>query len=126
VEKINFGVNTAIPLGLMINELLTNSLKHAFPCLYNGQVSLTDQVPVLSRDASIMGEYCRINLNLRISNGKYILTVGDNGVGLPRDLNFKETSTLGFQLINSLVEQLDGVISLDRSQGTKFIIEFKV
>jgi PAS domain S-box-containing protein len=125
VENVEFGVNTMIPLGLMINEFLTNSLKHAFPCIYNGQVSLTDEIPVLSKDAGIMGEYCRINLNLRISNGKYILTVGDNGVGLPRDLNFKETSTLGFQLVNSLVEQLDGVISLDRSQGTKFIIEFK-
>ena len=69
---------------------------------------------------------CSISLNLRLNEGKYILMVEDNGVGLPRDLNYQETSTLGFQLVNSLVEQLDGVIRLDRSQGTKFTIEFKV
>ncbi len=126
VENIMFGVNTAIPLGLLINEFLTNSLKHAFPCIYKGQVSLTDYPPVLSKNAGITGDYCTISLNLRLIEGKYILMVADNGVGLPRDLNFRETSTLGFQLVNSLVEQLDGVIRLDRSQGTKFIIEFKV
>ena len=57
VENIMFGVNTAIPLGLLINELLTNSLKHAFPCLYKGQVSLTDYPPVLSKNADITGDY---------------------------------------------------------------------
>ena len=125
VENIEFGVNTAIPLGLIINEFLTNSLKHAFPCLLKGQASLTDYIPPLSKDAGITGDYCQIKLNLSSSKGKYVLIVEDNGVGLPRDLNYRETSTLGFQLINSLVNQLDGVITLDRSQGTKFIIEFK-
>jgi PAS domain S-box-containing protein len=126
VENIMFGVNTAIPLGLMINELLTNSLKHAFPCLIKGQVSLTDYAPVLSENTGITGDYCSISLNLSFNEGKYVLIVEDNGIGLPRDLNYQETGTLGFQLINSLVKQLDGVIRLDRSSGTKFIIEFKV
>ncbi len=67
-----------------------------------------------------------LSLNLSSSKGKYVLIVEDNGIGLPRDLNYQETGTLGFQLINSLVKQLDGVIRLDRSSGTKFIIEFKV
>ena len=66
VENIMFGVNTAIPLGLLINEFLTNSLKHAFPCLYKGQVSLTDYPPVLSKDAGISGDTCSISLNLRL------------------------------------------------------------
>jgi two-component sensor histidine kinase len=110
----------------MINELLTNSLKHAFPCLIKGQVSLTDYAPVLSKNEGITGDYCSISLNLSFNEGKYVLIVEDNGIGLPRDLNYQETGTLGFQLINSLVKQLDGVIRLDRSSGTKFIIEFKV
>jgi PAS domain S-box-containing protein len=125
VENVKFGVNTAIPLGLMINEFLTNSLKHAFPCIYKGQVSLTNFPPVLSKDATIMGDYCQINLNLSTDDGKYILMVNDNGVGLPRDLDYRNTSTLGFQLINSLVNQLDGVITLDRSRGSEFRIEFQ-
>jgi PAS domain S-box-containing protein len=124
VENIKFGINTAIPLGLMINEFLTNILKHAFLGVHEGQVSLTSPVPVLSRDAISMGEYCSITLNLRGDEGKYILIIADNGIGLPKNLNYKETSTLGFQLINSLVKQLDGIITLDRSRGTEFIIEF--
>ena len=71
-----------------------------------------------------MGEYCSITLNLRGDEGKYILIIADNGIGLPKNLNYKETSTLGFQLINSLVKQLDGIITLDKRQGTEFIIEF--
>ncbi len=124
VENVKFGVNKAIPLGLLINELLTNSLKHAFPCIYEGQVSLTDYVPVLSKDASIMSEYCQINLDLRFVKGKYVLVVSDNGIGLPRDLDYRHTKSLGFQLVNGLVKQVDGVIALDRSRGTKFRIEF--
>jgi two-component sensor histidine kinase len=72
-----------------------------------------------------MGDYCQINLNLSTDDGKYILMVNDNGVGLPRDLDYRNTSTLGFQLINSLVNQLDGVITLDRSRGSEFRIEFQ-
>jgi two-component sensor histidine kinase len=125
VENVKFGVNTAIPLGLMINEFLTNSLKHAFPCIYKGQVSLTNFPPVLSKNATIMGDYCQINLNLSTEDGKYILVISDNGVGLPRDLDYRNTSTLGFQLINSLVNQLDGIITLDRTRGTEFRIEFQ-
>ena len=67
---------------------------------------------MLSKNADISGDTCSISLNLRLDEGKYILIVADNGVGLPRDLNYRETSTLGFQLVNSLVEQLDGVITV--------------
>ena len=80
----------------------------------------------MSENTGITGDYCSISLNLSFSKGKYVLIVEDNGIGLPRDFNYQETGTLGFQLINSLVKQLDGVIRLDRSSGTKFIIEFKV
>lgn len=118
-ENIKFDIDKAIPLGLLINELLTNSLKHAFPCISGVQVSLTELYPKYRQDFN-----CLISLKLESKNGKYILVVGDNGVGMPLDYDYKNSGTLGFQLINSLVNQLDGSIKLDRSLGTKFTIKF--
>ncbi len=119
VQNIKFDIDTAIPLGLLINELLTNSLKHAFPCISDGQVSLTELYPKYRQDVN-----CLISLKLDSKNGEYILVVGDNGVGIPHNYDYKNSGTLGFRLINSLVNQLDGSIKLDRSRGTKFTIKF--
>ncbi len=119
VENIKFDIDTAIPLGLLINELLTNSLKHAFPCIHDGQVSLNELYPEYMQDVN-----CLISLKLESRNGEYILIVDDNGVGIPKDYDYKNSGTLGFQLINSLVIQLDGSINLDRSRGTEFTIKF--
>ncbi len=122
VEDIKFSINTAIPLGLLINELLTNSLKHAFPCLTNGQISLTKYSnPQETLPSS--GD-CSISLNLSSRNGEYTLIITDNGVGMPEDFDYKNIGSLGFQLINNLVKQLNGSIELDRNRGTKFKIEF--
>jgi len=103
IKNIQFGVDTAIPCALIINELVSNSLKYAFPDGRTGEATIA----------------------LHRINGTYELTVADNGVGLPSDLDVQETDTLGLKLVTALVNQLDGTIMLDRTKGTSFIITFK-
>lgn len=103
VEDIHLNIDTAVPCGLIINELVTNSIKHGFP----------DDKPGL------------IRIKLSESNGKYILSVKDNGVGFPETLDFRNTDTLGLQLINNLVLQLDGSIDVIHDHGTEFQINFQ-
>lgn len=102
-KDIFFDVDTAIPLGLIMNELLTNSVKHAFPDDKDGE----------------------IYVYLKKEDERYLLIVSDNGIGFPKDIDFRKTETLGLQLVNRLVEQLDGTIELDRGHGTEFKIHFK-
>jgi len=101
VDDILLGVDTAIPCGLIINELVSNSLKHAFP--------------------DKQGE---ILVDLHRDNGKFTLRVRDNGVGFPEHVDFRNTDSLGLQLVCTLTDQLDGEIELDRAGGTEFRITF--
>lgn len=103
VDNIFLDIDTAIPCGLIINELVTNSLKHAFPDNMSGN----------------------INIQLKGTDDMYILKVVDNGIGFPEGLDFRRTETLGLQLINNLVMQLDGTAELIRNDGTEFKILFK-
>jgi two-component sensor histidine kinase len=93
------GIDTAIPCGLIVNELISNALKHAFPGRASGRIAV------------------RIHKNERIS-----LDVADDGVGFPPTMDFRSTPTLGLRLVSSLTQQLGGTIELDRSQGTCFQI----
>ncbi|MBN1326579.1 MAG: tetratricopeptide repeat protein [Candidatus Cloacimonetes bacterium] len=102
VSNIFLGVNKAIPCGIIINELFTNSLKYGFAGIEAKEVSIT----------------------LKNQNDIYILTVSDNGIGIPEEIDFRNTNSLGLQLVNSLTEQLHGKIELLRNNGTTFIIEF--
>jgi two-component sensor histidine kinase len=103
LHDVLLGVDTAIPCGLILNELVSNSLKHAFPDGREGE----------------------IHIELRSEgNGKFTLMVSDNGVGLLKDLDFRNTESLGLQLVNTLVNQLEGTIELDRRGGTTFKITF--
>lgn len=103
LETIKLDVNTSIPLGLIVNELISNSMKYAFPDGMEGEIYITMK-----------------------SNGSHkILKVGDNGVGIPEDIDFKHADSLGFQLINNLTEQIDGEIELDRNNSTTFTIKLK-
>jgi PAS domain S-box-containing protein len=101
VDRVFLSVDTAVPLGIIINELVSNSLKYAF------------------RDNK-----GRITIELKKINSKYRLTVSDNGVGLPGDLDAENTGTLGLLLVYTLVEQIDGNINLDTTNGTEFAITF--
>ena len=103
VEDILLDINTAIPLGLIVNELITNSLKHAFPDGMSGEI-IVDFHPI---------------------DEHYQFTVKDNGIGFPKDLDYQNTESLGLQIVTSLTDQIDGEIQLDRNNGTEFKITFK-
>ncbi|MCE5214816.1 MAG: PAS domain S-box protein [Methanobacterium sp.] len=99
-EEIGMDINTAIPLSLIVNELVTNSLKHAFPEDRTGD----------------------IEIDFHSKDDKYELIVKDNGVGLPEDLDYTRTDSLGMQLVTSLTAQIDGEIEMERTEGTTFKI----
>jgi PAS domain S-box-containing protein len=103
MDKIFFDVDTAIPCGLIINELITNCLKHAFPGDNNGT----------------------INIELMKEGSNYHLNISDDGVGFPDNIDYKNTESLGLQLVNNLVNQIDGTLDLDGKDGTSFKIVFK-
>ncbi|WP_052402912.1 sensor histidine kinase [Methanococcoides methylutens] len=102
VEDIFLSMDTAIPLGIIINELVTNSLKHAFE--------------------GMSGKIC-IDLKHGDEN-KFILFVSDNGVGFPEGIDYKKSTSLGLQLLKTLVDQIGGTIDMDRNCGTAFTIIF--
>lgn len=102
VEDVDFDVDQAIPLGLILNEIITNSMKYGFPGDLKGKVFI---------DLSKKGK-------------TYTLRVGDDGVGLPEDLDIEKTDSLGMQLITNLISQIDGEFELKRENGTEFIIKF--
>ncbi len=104
VVDISLGIDTAVPCGLIINELVSNCLKHAFPDGRKGEITI----------------------RLRSINGRIELTVEDNGVGIPDSIDIKNTESLGLDLVCTLAEcQLNGEITLERSKGTKFTITFE-
>ncbi|MDA2919466.1 ATP-binding protein [Desulfobacterota bacterium AH_259_B03_O07] len=98
----SLNVDRALTCGMIVNELVSNSLKHAFP---EGR----------------SGEIC---IDLHREDNNCILTIGDDGIGFPKGLNFRKTKTLGLQLVISLTRQLEGSIKLNRRDGTVFTIEF--
>jgi two-component sensor histidine kinase len=103
VSDLHLGIDAAVPCGLIINELMSNALKHAF----------TD------------GRHGRIHIQLRANgDGQCRLVVADNGIGLPEGFDIRRSETLGLRLVSTLVEQLGGTIHLDRSDGTEFAIAF--
>jgi PAS domain S-box-containing protein len=96
-------LDRAIPCGLLLNELVSNALKHAFP---GGR-----------------GGWVRVALHTG-PNEEYTLIVSDNGVGLPQDLDVLATSSLGLQLVQTLTRQLGGRLNVERTGGTTFQITF--
>jgi PAS domain S-box-containing protein len=104
-KDVFFDIDTAVPLGIIINELVSNALKHAFPDGNNGEI--------------------RIKLNKEKGDDAcFTLVISDNGIGIPENLNIKDIDSLGLQLVTSLVEQLDGKFELKRDNGTEFTIRF--
>lgn len=104
LDKLLLSLDTSIPCGLIINEIISNSLKYAFPN---------------NRDGIIF-------VNLKVIKNKVKIEVGDNGIGIPETLDIKNTQTLGLQLVDTLVEQINGTITLIRKKGTIFSIEFNI
>ena len=102
VGEVYFNIDTAVPLGLIINELVSNSLKYAFSDQDEGEIN--------------------ISLEEADEAGVYNLKVSDNGTGFPSNLDFTNTNSLGLKLVNTLVKQLDGEIKLVNGSGTSFHI----
>jgi two-component sensor histidine kinase len=101
---VQLEIDDAIPCGLIINELVSNSLKYAFPNDRKGEIKVCFHTE---------------------ADGCIMLTVTDNGIGLPADLNFRNTESLGLQLVTMLARQLRGDVMTESNGGTSFIIRFK-
>jgi two-component sensor histidine kinase len=102
-QDICLAVDTAIPCALIINELVSNSLKHAFPAGRKGAVCI----------------------DLRSEDGQFTLTVKDDGVGLPKTVKLPSPHSLGWQLVSALTEQLDGDLKVGNGCGTSVRITFR-
>lgn len=117
-ENTFFNMDIAVPLGIIVNELVTNSLKHAFQGRDNGEIQLKLQREELRSDPK--------SVNENFKGMTFVLTVSDNGVGIPENFNIEELDSLGLQLVTSLVAQLDGELEIKRNNGTEFTIWFTV
>lgn len=108
---MNLTLNSAIPCGLIVNELVSNSLKYAFPNGQQGKISIhlhTQSTP-------------EVMLNTQV-----LLKITDDGVGISQDIIWQNTHSLGLRIVRNLVAQLKGNISLDRQHGTSFTITFPI
>ena len=125
LDDIKLNIETSIPCGLIITELITNSIKHAFPAnVVHGPAN--EKFSSLATNGSgSSNEKSKIWVKLYPENGKFTLIIKDNGIGLPEDLNFKNTKSLGLQLVNLLINQVDGSIELNLKNGTEFRMEFE-
>ncbi|MGB6864672.1 MAG: PAS domain S-box protein [Candidatus Aminicenantaceae bacterium] len=103
IQDVNLVLDKAIPCTLIINELLSNSLKHAFPENSKGEIVIS------------FG---------KAACGSQILHFKDNGIGFPETIDFRNTATLGMQIVMNLVDHLDGEIEMRREPGTEFILQF--
>jgi PAS domain S-box-containing protein len=113
-----FDMDTAVPLGIIVNELVSNSFKHAFPGRNKGEIQIK-----LSREEN---EECIDCINEDCKSTSFALTVSDNGIGIAENLDMEALDSLGMQLVTSLVDQLAGELELKRGYGTEFTIRFTV
>ena len=104
LEEVHLNLDTSIPCGLIINEVVSNSLKYAF----------------LGREKGVI----RIEFS-KLSDGKLKLIVSDDGIGLPDNFDIENAESLGLQLVTTLVTQVSGELKIDSSNGTRFTIVFK-
>ncbi|MDJ1180141.1 PAS domain S-box protein [Roseofilum sp. BLCC_M91] len=103
IEPVLLNIETAHPCGLIVNELLSNTLKHAFPEGRKGKVKI-----ILHQQ----------------ENDRIVVKVADNGIGFPENLDFRHVDSLGMELVCTLTEQLEGEITLIRDHGTTFELRF--
>lgn len=116
IENIMLNIETAIPCGLIISEIVSNSLKHAFPMTSNYEPT----------NKNFTGsEGGRICVSLKSSDDEYELKVSDDGVGLLEEINFKNKGTLGLKLVYALIDQIEGKVTLEKGSGITFKIIFK-
>lgn len=112
INLVSLSADDAIHCGLIINELVTNSFKYAFPKIWGVEKGVSDY-------------QIQASLNLDSENTRALI-VNDNGIGLPENLDFRNSSTLWLNLVSVLTQQLKGSIELDKTKGTKFKITFPI
>ncbi|MEM7162609.1 MAG: histidine kinase dimerization/phosphoacceptor domain -containing protein [Bacteroidota bacterium] len=103
VEKVYLSLDQAIPCGLIVNELVSNALKYAFPGEEKGT----------------------IRLKIREKNSVVSMEISDDGIGLPKGFEINKSDSLGLQLVSTLTKQLDGEIKISSKKGTKYLIKFE-
>jgi len=103
IKEVALDIAKAIPCGLIINELITNSFKHGFQQRENGTITVKMQY---------------------LNDGNIQFIIANDGKPFPDNVDFRDTQTLGLQIVTGLVEQIGGTIELDNSKGTKFTIVF--
>jgi two-component sensor histidine kinase len=109
-DEVQLPINAAIPCGLVVNELISNAMKHAFPDGRAGEIAVTLR-----------------HSGRRDSAGDWInLSVSDDGIGIPAELDIAKTDTLGLQLVLLLTSQLHGKIDIRRGNPSRFALEFPV
>lgn len=106
IERITLSLDSSIPAGLIINELITNAIKHAFPEAREGSITL----------------------NLFTSDGDVSIELKDDGVGFAPGVDFENSHSLGLQLVNTLIEQIGGVLKFksEKNVGTEVLVTFKM
>jgi two-component sensor histidine kinase len=102
-KDIKLDLDHAIPCGLIVNEIVSNTLKYAFVGRSEGTVFLS----------------------IKKEKNKFYLEIGDDGIGLPKEIDIENTETLGLQLVCSLVEQINGTMKLKEGKGTRYLIIFE-
>jgi two-component sensor histidine kinase len=122
LEDFFLEMDYSIPLGIIVNELVSNSLKYAFPEGRNGEIYIELQI-VYDNNETLSNAIVESNIKNNLCSRKHLkLIVEDNGIGFPQSIDFKNTSSLGLQLVNTLVDQIGGEIEYKKRPGTKFII----
>jgi two-component sensor histidine kinase len=108
INNIFISIDTAVPCGLIINEIISNSLKYAFP------------------ESEELNKSCEIKIEFeRDENNESLLSISDNGIGLPPGMDIRKTKSLGLQLVDTLIDQLEGTLEIDLNSGTKYRFKFK-
>ena len=102
--NVKLGLDTALPCGLIVTELVTNSLKYGFPDARSGNVT--------------------VSVN-KTSEGEYCLIVSDDGVGIPAGIDITKSKSLGLRLVTMLSSQLNGELSITNQNGTRTELRFK-
>jgi two-component system, sensor histidine kinase PdtaS len=125
VEQIHLNMDIAVPLGNIATELISNALKHAFSDRQKGVIDILlckreNYEKDLEKSEGIRTDSeCQ-----KIKDLEFVLVVRDNGIGFPKEIDFKRTDSLGLQIVNTLVEEINGCIELNRNEGTVFTIWF--
>ena len=119
-ENIFFNMDVAVPLGIIINELVSNSLKYAFLGRDDGKV----QIKLCREDSAEYASKEQESIKESYNGTEFVLIISDNGLGIPEDFNLEDSNSLGLQLVKTLVDQLGGEVELKRDSGTEFCIRF--